>query len=482
MGKLIPRCFAANSDTVYFLARAVRTNEKNGPELVALVKSDPYPVSIQEAKWTVVDNTDSRLFSYWYNRHYESGDLSCTVDDNGVFMFTGQYNNGARTSYRYDPLAPKDKNTTGGWTRLFTDSQYSSYIYPSSSSSSPDPFILFNVNGRNNTKNTNSNDTTLVPEGSNSTQFILLYKFGSSRSISSVPSIHYWSFNSSGYTQDSRQSNLVNYAVGKTTNNGTTLSVRYGSGKLWAVMETGDPYYGSLNNVNYPRYRRTLAVFPFTAPYTVTSPPTLVATTPWDLTCSYYDEIKTLAVFGGKIYYICRNGESSDKKGHMYTYDSAANQTLGPFETDEYCIGKRSLTLVPGKPGTVSPAYGLVSVTDSFGVLDLSPENYGRCTNHESDGRNLFRVDDMIEAPKPDPPECLETCTEMKAINALFGGIFGGIAVVLICCCLSIRRCQQKKRRKQALAAAAVVVTSEEVALDAIEEQPPPPYKRDPTE
>ncbi|KAF9331000.1 hypothetical protein BG006_006093 [Podila minutissima] len=385
MGKLIPRCFAANSDTVYFLARAVSTNDKTGPEMVALVKSDPYPASIQEAKWTVVNNTTSRFFSSWYNRYYMSGDLSCTVDDNGVFIFTGQYSsNGARSSYRYDPLAPRDTNH-------------------------------------------------------------------------------------------------------KTTINGTTLSVRYGSDKLWAVMETGIPYYARMNNYTYAKYHRTLAVFPFTAPYTVTSPPASVVTAPWDLTCEYYYEVQTVAVFGGKIYYVCQSeNEKSVRTGHLYTYDSATSHTLGPIETGLYCTGKRSLTLVPGKPGVASPVYGLVSNSDSFGVLDLSPENYGRCTDYKSDSRNLFRVDDMIEAPMPDPPECLETCTEMRALGALFGGIFGGIAVLLICCCLTIRHCTRKKARRQremAALAVAVAAASEEVALHTIEEQhPPPPYKRDPTE
>ncbi|KAG0074086.1 hypothetical protein BGZ92_003534 [Podila epicladia] len=250
-------------------------------------------------------------------------------------------------------------------------------------------------------------------------------------------------------------------------------------------METGIPYYGRIYNYTYTKYHRTLAVFPFTAPYTVTSPPAAIVTAPWDLTCEYYFDIHTLAVFGGKIYYICPNDEKSVRTGHLYTYDSATNQTLGPVETHPYCTGKRSLTLVPGKPGAASPAYGLVSDSDSFGVLNLSLEDYGRCTNYKSDSRNLFQVDDMIEAPMPDPPECLESCTEMKAIGAMFGGIFGGIAVLLICCCLMVRNCRQKKARRRQEAATltiAVAAASEEAALHTIEEQhPPPPYKRDPT-
>lgn len=71
-------------------------------------------------------------------------------------------------------------------------------------------------------------------------------------------------------------------------------------------METGTPYYARMNNYTYAKHHRTLAVFPFTAPYTVTSPPASVVTAPWDLTCEYYYEVQTLAVFGGKIYYVCQ--------------------------------------------------------------------------------------------------------------------------------------------------------------------------------
>lgn len=119
----------------------------------------------------------------------------------------------------------------------------------------------------------------------------------------------------------------------------------------------------------------------------------------------------------------------------------------------------------------------------SFGVLDLSPENYGRCTSYGSDGRYLFRVDDLIQAPKPDPPECLESCTQGKAMAAMFGGIFGGIAVVLICCPLRFGYCLSKRRRqrKPIAVAGTVAVTSDEVALHTIADQPPPPYVRHPT-
>ncbi|KAF9379001.1 hypothetical protein CPB97_009219 [Podila verticillata] len=85
-------------------------------------------------------------------------------------------------------------------------------------------------------------------------------------------------------------------------NNGTVRSVPYGNERLWVVMVTGNLYYVTLNSITYPRYNRTLAVFPFTSPYQLESPPASIVTTPRNLTC-YESEIQTCAVFGDKMYY-----------------------------------------------------------------------------------------------------------------------------------------------------------------------------------
>lgn len=212
MGKLIPRCFVANSDTVYFLARAVRMNDKSEQELIALVKSDPYPTSIQETRWTVVSTSSSTMFANWYNDIYESGDLSCTVDNNGVFMFIGQYNGIGRESYRFDPLSPKGtnydtfpKNSTGEWVRLSLSQENNLLPYATSS----DPFILFSVNG----KISSDNSTTSMPlQGSNSTQFMVQYNLQGKRNANyslDSPTIEYVAIDSSGFTASYKIVNLV---------------------------------------------------------------------------------------------------------------------------------------------------------------------------------------------------------------------------------------------------------------------------------
>lgn len=98
--------------------------------------------------------------------------------------------------------------------------------------------------------------------------------------------------------------------------------------------------------------------------------------------------------------------------------------------------------------------------------LDLSPEHYGLCTSFDSNDQTLFRVDDMIEAPKPEPIACHESCEYGKFIAIFLGSIAGAIAVVVICC-----YCARKRQRERA-AADVDVVGSDEVSLEEMGEQP----------
>lgn len=135
MSNLIPRCFAANNDTLYFLARA---DDKTKQGLVVLAKSDSYPASMQAAKWSLVSVSNSSIFSTWYNSTYETGDLTCNVNDDGVFTFTGQYNGTGRESYRY-----YINTAASGWSAvsLWPSDFFLTPLW--TNATSPDPFVLF---------------------------------------------------------------------------------------------------------------------------------------------------------------------------------------------------------------------------------------------------------------------------------------------------------------------------------------------------
>ncbi|KAI9232030.1 MAG: hypothetical protein BYD32DRAFT_429386 [Podila humilis] len=175
MSSLIPRCFAANNDTLYFLARA-DVNTTQG--LVVLAKSDPYPASIQEAVWSLVSASNDTIFSTWYNTTYETGDLACNVNDDGVFTFTGQYNGTGRESYRYFT-----NNSVGEWSavNLWPGDFFLTPLW--SNSTTPDPFILFTPLGLP----PDNNNTDFMPtEGKDSTPFMAQFRFEAENNVSTV--------------------------------------------------------------------------------------------------------------------------------------------------------------------------------------------------------------------------------------------------------------------------------------------------------
>lgn len=158
--------------------------------------------------------------------------------------------------------------------------------------------------------------------------------------------------------------------------------------------------------------------------------------------------------------------QTDDWTAQLYRYDSATNQAQGPVKIDSSCTNARSMTLVPGKPGSPSPACGLLSMSNAVSELDLSPELYGLYTSFNSNEQILFQVDGVIEGPKPDMIACRESCENERFIVALLGGIIGAIAVVMIC-----GYCARKRQREQALTDV-TVVGPDEVLLDEMEEQP----------
>ncbi|KAF8915980.1 hypothetical protein BGZ52_000377 [Haplosporangium bisporale] len=136
---------------------------------------------------------------------------------------------------------------------------------------------------------------------------------------------------------------------------------------------------------------------------------------------------------------------------------------FGPVDTNISCTGKRSLTLVPGKPGSPSPAYGLVSDSKSISILDLGPTNYGNCTTFYNNGSGFVQANAIIEALSSQP-QCFENCTSSTVTAAIAGGIVVGVAVVMFVSGLAMLY-RRRTMKQQKLAPDA----SREAALDTIE-------------
>lgn len=112
MGRLVPKCIAANEESIYFVARGQNSSVNSDVELVVLAKSNPSP-DLRNATWTIVSTAPASQFherQLAYNRQK----FSCYVDKNGVFTIMAKsWEATDRTIYRsrYDPYS----GTHGEW-------------------------------------------------------------------------------------------------------------------------------------------------------------------------------------------------------------------------------------------------------------------------------------------------------------------------------------------------------------------------------
>ncbi|KAF9401903.1 hypothetical protein BGX21_000218 [Mortierella sp. AD011] len=120
MGRLLPTCIASNRDSIYFIARAVSSDNVNGEPLIVLAKSEQFPTNLNNVSWSIVSTVPMDQLKPFILPFYTGNNLlsvQCVVDDDGVFtvgvMKLGHQVDGVGSSIRYDPNAALiDKSTT----------------------------------------------------------------------------------------------------------------------------------------------------------------------------------------------------------------------------------------------------------------------------------------------------------------------------------------------------------------------------------
>ncbi|KAG0005002.1 hypothetical protein BGZ79_007314 [Entomortierella chlamydospora] len=120
MGRLLPTCIASNKDSIYFVARAVSSDNVNGKPLIVLAKSEQFPTNLNNISWSIVSTVSMDQLRPFILPLYTGDNLlsvQCVVDDNGVFtvgvMRLLYQADGVDSSIRYDPNAALiDKSTT----------------------------------------------------------------------------------------------------------------------------------------------------------------------------------------------------------------------------------------------------------------------------------------------------------------------------------------------------------------------------------
>lgn len=116
MGILIPRCIAANEESIYFVASGQDVNIHKGKKLLVLVKSNPFPSlnTTTTTTWNVISTVLASRFNE-KQLDYDREKFTCHVDKNGIFTIMAKTMIPSEpTLYRarYDPNAPLAPDTS----------------------------------------------------------------------------------------------------------------------------------------------------------------------------------------------------------------------------------------------------------------------------------------------------------------------------------------------------------------------------------
>ncbi|KAG0038669.1 hypothetical protein BGZ82_011248 [Podila clonocystis] len=415
MGKLVPKCIAANEESIYFVASGQNPSVNSETELVILAKSNPSP-DLRNTTWTVVSTAPAEQFhgrQLIYNRQK----FSCHVDKNGVFTIMAKSWVAADlTVYRtrYVPSAPltsdsgtlnPNNSTHGEWIRA--------NMIP--------PFEYWDTQR-----------TWIHPE-TVAAAFIQYPSSGNKLPPSFKPTLEIGQMNEAGRAVSENP-----VKVNITDAVGVVYGKFYGDEQLYTTLKVGPPIQS--NSTQGTTYNQTLVYFPFKAPYSLTSPPEGVASFPWNLDCasSNLDSDAKAAISKGKLYYFCEANTTSN----MYIFDSATKENLGPYPLDVGVARETDVLLAPGPSGF--PHYALINQTDgtiSYTTFSAMTESGINATKLDS---RFFTVASSFEEYVPKPP--IKESQESHGTTAVIWGIVAaGCVSFMVLCFWSIHRYKRRQ-------------------------------------
>ncbi|KAG0091306.1 hypothetical protein BGZ93_008897 [Podila epicladia] len=306
MGKLVPKCIAANEESIYFVARGQDPSVNRDEELVVLAKSNPSP-DLRNATWTVISTALASQFDE-RQRAYNREKFSCYVDKNGVFTIMAKSWEATDTTIyrsRYDPKH-------GKWNRIDMSPPYEyggterSWIHTETVAAT---FIQYS----------NSRDT-LPPA----------FK----------PALEIGQINEDGKEVSE---NLAKVNITDTL--GVIYGKFYGDGQMYTTIIS--------NTTQGNTYNQTLVYFPFKAPYNLTSPPEGAASFQWNLECRPPNSDSNAKAAHPRA--------QAHTMSNVYIFDSATKENLGPYPLD-VGVTRTGVVLAPGP--AAFPHYTLINETD----------------------------------------------------------------------------------------------------------------------
>ncbi|KAG0338398.1 hypothetical protein BG004_007251, partial [Podila humilis] len=424
MGILVPRCIAANQESVYFVARGQESAGKE--ELLVLVKSSPNPDLSSTPTWSVVSKSTSSLFNPKL-LNFERSYFSCFVDKNGAFTIKAKSKDTILYRARYDPAAPMGKF---GTVNVLTSSKTNGDWVVSDMTP---PAEIWN------------DERTWIHQESLATLFVQYPTSGDLLPPATIPTLEIGILNEAG-----AMVNLTLATSNITNSVGVIYGLWYGSDQLFTTLKSGTAIPSGANQAEH--FNSTLVYFPFKAPFALTTPPASVESFDWNIQCrdTTSDSSAKASVINGKLYYFCDFPTPPfNTKSNMYIFDSATKVNRGPFTIDAAVNGGTDVILAPGTAGAAG--YAIIHQTNgSIAIANIAVSTNDGTLSTTRVGLDFFSVSDSIQEPTP-PEECGPNgCSGGGMSGTAIGLMCAGIVAFILLCVLSIFMYRKRQRQRTA--------------------------------
>ncbi|KFH63869.1 hypothetical protein MVEG_10562 [Podila verticillata NRRL 6337] len=429
MGVLVPRCIAANEESIYFVASGQSLNIYKGEKLLVLVKSNRFPsLDSTDTTWNVISLTLASQFNE-KQLDYNREKFTCQVNKNGIFTIMAKTMIPSEpTLYRarFDPNAPLASNN-----RTFNPYNSTHGEWISADMQPPGSYYF--------TRRTWIHRDTLA------TTFIQYADSMDRLPPMKTPVVDYGQLNESGLMVID---GIVNQTLSKAAifnnTNGTMYGMFYGDEQVFATIKTGPQIRSNDTQGDY--YNQTLVYFPFKAPYALTSPPEGAKSFQWSLACRNTRDYGAKAgVSKGKLYYFCEHPATpADSTSNLYIFDSATGENLGPYPVSIGIMGERGETDVILAPGpTPFPHSAIIHSEDgnvSFTGLSTSSGMNIAATRLDP---TFFSVPDIEEYNPPNT---------VGRTSAVIWGISAAAAMAfMILCFWSLHQYKRRQAQRNAV-------------------------------
>ncbi|KAG0010274.1 hypothetical protein BGZ81_002866 [Podila clonocystis] len=386
-----PTCIAATQEAIYLAFSYTRADRL----AIGLYKSPRVPSpGIRSVAWAPISSTTNPVLTANIGTQGHSQDTECYVDGNGVFTMSF-YHNQTATNIRYDPTPLSPLTNSENNTIYDTYGRWSTAKLTQSADLSRAMELLLQP------------EDSLPKNIADPKDIVTVYYQPGNKAA-----FHYAHVKSANFNINVTDSDLVQVQLANVQD--SVYNIAYGDGTMFVILKGSSMM--SLPDTSMIGYNKSLAFFPFQAPYTLPSPLS-TGNVPWNVGCaesySSGNDVGATAVANGKLYYLCESNTSSATL-RLYTYDSRTLQFEGPYELSQRLSDYR-MTLVYGTAVKDYPQFILLNTIDKAFAIDLANAKVGS-TLYLDDITNALPVAWRDSVTSPTNDECRDSCGHVRPV------------------------------------------------------------------